>query len=195
MDNSSIASGTTGSRHDISLPDLGIREILRAATRSYHARVDAAFGSFGSATPDGYAHFLLSHARILPRAETLIVPGELLGSWTGRTAALQADIAALGLAMPAPVEFTLSVGQAVRWGALYVIEGSRLGGAMLSRNVPKGLPSAFLSAAHAPGGWQRIVEALERADRGPQWRAEAVAGACAMFDAYAAAAAPADLAR
>jgi heme oxygenase (biliverdin-IX-beta and delta-forming) len=161
---------------------------LRAATRADHDAVDAGFGHFALGTVDGYRDFLTAHARILPLAERLIQPQALVDGWTGRTRALLADLAALGGAVPDELDFALPEGQAARWGALYVMEGSRLGGAVLAKSVPDQLPAAYLGARHAPGGWRALLVKLDEADAGPAWRKQAVAGARALFGAYLAAA-------
>ena len=161
---------------------------LRAATRADHDAVDAEFGHFALNTPEGYRAFLTAHARILPLAERLIRPGALVAGWHGRTEALLADLAALGAGAPAELSFALPEGEAARWGALYVMEGSRLGGAVLARQVGEGLPAGYLGAKHAPGAWRALLERLDAADEGPEWQAQAVAGAKALFGAYQAAA-------
>jgi len=161
---------------------------LRAATRTDHEAVDGAFGRFALGTRDGYRDFLTAHARILPLAERLIRPDQLVESWSGRTEALMDDLHALGGAVPAELDFSLPEGEAARWGALYVIEGSRLGGAVLAKMVPADLPAAYLGARHPQGAWRALLERLDEADTGPAWRDEAERGAKAMFGAYLAAA-------
>lgn len=155
---------------------------LRAATRVDHEQVDAAYGRFALDTRDGYRDFLTAHARILPLAERLIDPGALVEAWQGRTEALRDDLAALGGENPPELGFTLPPGEAARWGALYVIEGSRLGGAVLARAVPEGLPAAYLNARHGPGAWRDLLARLDAAVG--EDRAEAERGAKAMFGAY-----------
>lgn len=162
---------------------------LRTATRIDHDAVDAAFGGFGLRERAAYGRFLRAHARILPMAERLIDPAALLPGWQGRTAALEADLAALEVALPPPVDWVVPVGDAARWGALYVVEGSRLGGAVLARMIATGQPSAYLSARHGAGGWRELLDRLDGAERGVGWRPHAVAGAKAMFSAYRRAAA------
>lgn len=162
---------------------------LRARTRADHEAVDAAFGGFGLDTPAGYGAFLTAHARILAVAERVLDPGALLPGWEGRTQALQSDLASLAIAWPAEIDLVLPAGEAARWGAIYVLEGSRLGGLYLSRAVPEPLPKAYLSAKHVSGGWKQFLDRLDQSDTGPAWRAEALAGARALFAAYISAAA------
>jgi heme oxygenase len=160
---------------------------LRAATAADHEAVDAAFGSLALDTREGYTAFLAAHARILPRAERQLRPGALLPGWVGRTGALHADLAALGAEPPKELDWQAPESPAGRWGAIYVIEGSRLGAAFLARSVPPELPSAYLNSKHAPGAWRASLARLDEALR-QGGVAEAVVGARAMFDAFEAAA-------
>jgi heme oxygenase len=161
---------------------------LRAATAPDHQSVDAAYGRFALGTREGYRSFLIAHARILPLAERLLRPAELVPGWTGRTSALLSDLDDLGAPPPAELAFEPQPGEAARWGAIYVVEGSRLGGAFLAKSVPLELPSAYLSARHVSGGWRKFLAALDTALTGPEQIAEAATGAHAMFGAYGAAA-------
>lgn len=164
-------------------PDNSAVAHLRAATRVDHEQVDGAYGRFALGTAEGYRDFLTAHARILPLAERLIDPAALVEGWQGRTQALRDDLAALGGdENPPELDFTLPPGEAARWGALYVIEGSRLGGAVLARSVPQGLPAAYLNARHGSGAWRDLLAKLDVAVG--ENRAEAERGAKAMFGAY-----------
>ena len=84
------------------------------------------------------------------------------------------------------IAIAFDVAGAGRWGALYVIEGSRLGGQLLARSVPTGLPVAYLSSRHRPGEWRALLAAIEArgSEGGEAWRAAAVAGAQATFALY-----------
>ncbi|MBY8822390.1 biliverdin-producing heme oxygenase [Sphingomonas colocasiae] len=159
---------------------------LREATRDEHDAVDRAFGSLGLESRTHYARFLRAHARILPAVERAADPATLLPGWRGRTADLAADLAALDIATPESLPFSGLPGAAARWGAIYVIEGSRLGGAMLARGVPVDLPKAYLSAVHGPGGWRRIQAMIDAAadGAGALWHADAIDAARATFSAY-----------
>ena len=169
---------------DGTVHDLPAAQLLRAATRADHEAVDAAFLRFPLDTNAGYRAFLTAHARVLPRAERLFDPAALLDHWQGRTEALRADLMAFGCALPQQSDFALPEGEAARWGALYVLEGSRLGGAFLERQIPTGLPTRFLGAHHAPGAWRTLLSRLNEADAGPAWREQAIEGARALFNAY-----------
>lgn len=164
--------------------EAGARDYLRAATRADHQVVDEAFGAFDLSSLAGYARFLRAQARVLPLAERLLRPDALIAGWHGRTGALLGDLCDLGLDRPTPCPLAVPRGEAARWGALYVLEGSRMGGAVLARSVPDGLPARFLNARHGPGDWARLIDALDAADTGMAWRAQAVDGARALFGAF-----------
>ena len=76
---------------------------------------------------------------------------------------------------------------AYRWGVSYVIEGSRLGGAVLYRRLANQLaphPLRYLRAdGVAPGPrWQHFLRALRAHVQGAPAIAEACRGACDAFD-------------
>ena len=78
-----------------------------------------------------------------------------------------------------------------QWGALYVVEGSRLGGGLLAKRVGAGLPVRYLSAIHEPGEWRAIRHAIDEVAEGRDaaWTAQMIAGAEATFALYEEAAA------
>lgn len=163
---------------------------LREATRACHDEVDALFGQFDLADAASYGAFLTAHAMALVPVEDWADIGHLVPGWAGRKVALYEDLSALGRTFPPfePVNWPRE--EAARWGAAYVLEGSRLGGAMLSRQVGAGLPHAYLSATHKQGGWQALLRAMEeKAHAGREaWQAAAIAGAERTFALYAQAA-------
>lgn len=165
--------------------DPGFVQRLRAASGLAHDRVDAAFGAFRLDDRDDYAAFLTAHARALPAVEAALAAHPDLPSWRERTSLLSGDLADLGRTMPALLPFAPD-GDAAAWGALYVTEGSRLGGTLLARSVAAGWPSRYLGARHLPGEWRALLAAIETraADAPPEWQAAAVAGAMACFALY-----------
>lgn len=157
---------------------------LRAETRPDHDRVDAAFGGFGLSDREGYTRFLLAQARVLPDLEAMLRPAELVPGWRGRSGALLADLASLGQEAPPSIAVPIPGGAAGRWGALYVLEGSRLGGAVLVKRVPPGVPTAFLASTHPQGAWRDLLARLDAASDGPAWELDAIRGAQATFAAF-----------
>lgn len=162
---------------------------LRAATAIDHDAVDAAFAGFDLADPRAYAAFLAAHARVLPGIEAALAGDPALPAFRPRTALLIDDLARLGVSPPGAIHPHVPPTSAGRFGMLYVIEGSRLGGGLLARRVAAGLPRAYLSAIHLPGEWRAFTHALDQAaadDRG--WIGDAIDGAKRAFALYAGAA-------
>lgn len=161
-----------------------VRQALREATMAGHQRVDDLFSRFSLDTPESYGAFLKAHARALAPLEAMARPD------ASRLPKLAADLAALGEPMPDALIMQMSDSDAFRWGALYALEGSRLGGSVLERRVATGLPRAYLSSVHEKGGWQAFQQSLDAAaeGEGDDWIGEAVQGAEAAFALFAAAA-------
>ena len=157
---------------------------LRAATAADHDRVDALFGGYDLADRESYARFLVAHARAVPAVETALAAFGRLPGGVARAPLLTEDLADLDVAPPSALAFALPDDAAAGWGALYVLEGSRLGGAMLARQVGAGLPGRYLGAGHGPGGWRAVLAGLEAAAEGSAWLERAVAAARATFALY-----------
>lgn len=165
--------------------------LLREATRADHEEVDDLFGTLGFADAQAYGRFLTAHARALLPIERWLhdAPADIPGR-ADRGAALRADMDALGIPVPQADAPDWPHDPATLWGVAYVLEGSRLGGAMLSRQVPEGLPHAYLGAVHAPGGWRNFLQAMETEANlaNSAWRERAVESARAAFATFARAA-------
>ncbi len=163
---------------------MSVVQRLRAHSAPSHDAVDAAFGAHDLADADAYRGFLIAHARALPAVEAVLDGRPDLPVWRERTSALAADLADLGAAMPAPLAFALPDQAGAAWGALYVMEGSRLGGVMLARGVPATLPSRYLAAKHLPGEWRGLLNAIEAHGDDAGWVDGLLAGADATFGLY-----------
>jgi heme oxygenase len=142
------------------------RDALRTATADAHERVDALFSRFDLSSGDGYRLFLTAQAAAhLPVEAALDAAGAalLMPDWPQRRRShlLEADLAELGAATPAPVDPPSLAGPEALIGALYVLEGSRLGGAVLKRGLAVGAPQRFLGAAQAPGSWRKLLAKLD----------------------------------
>lgn len=169
---------------------------LRAATAAAHAAVDRAYSGFDLSRPAGYRAFLdAQNACLAPLEDALTSAGaqRLLPDWRHRrrAALLAADLADLGAAArarPHPL-LDLELGEpAAVLGALYVLEGSRFGSAVLARRLPPAAPARFLGAAAEPDRWRVLVAAMDRHLGSEPALAAAVACARAVFAAFAAAA-------
>lgn len=139
---------------------------LRAATRELHASLDAAVGGDITLSRVSYARFLAASRHAVGAVEQGIA--HVLGPdfQAQRAAALDADLAALardGLVVDlAPGEPPhLSLGdEAEALGAAYVVEGSSLGGMVLTARV---------RAAHGPDAPVAYLS-LRGDDTGARWR-------------------------
>lgn len=178
-------------RADPAAPQPGdARFRLRDATAASHRRVDAAFSAFDLAQPAGYRDFLAAqHAALQPIEAALTTAGAagVLADWPARrrAALLVADLADLGVTPSRPLEPAFSVsGAAALLGAIYVLEGSRFGGAVLARRLAPGAPARFLGAAANAHAWRALVASLDLHLDGPRELQAAVSAARATFDVF-----------
>ena len=167
--------------------------MLRVATRAAHDRVDALYSGLNLADPADYRRFLSAQAAaFLPVEQALDAGGAaaLFPDWPLRRRAehLRADLAGLGLALPSPIARPLFDGQAQVAGAAYVLEGSRLGGAILARSVPANLPHSFLISPTGAGHWRDFLARLEQLLGSHVQREAAIDAAGRVFDCFARAA-------
>ncbi len=165
------------------------RFALRAATSDAHERLDARFSTFDLAHPVDYGAFLRAQAgAFFPMEDALDAAGaqSVVADWPERrrSAALRADLTALDLPEPAPVPVPLLASEAAILGALYVLEGSRLGGAMLVRRIPDTWPKTFLTPGN-PAAWRAFVTVLEERLSSRADIDEAAAAAASVFEAFA----------
>jgi heme oxygenase len=142
------------------------RAALRAATAAEHDRVDALFSRLDLARQGDYRLFLLAQAAAFLPVEAALEEAGAQGvvpDWAERRRGhlLARDLDALGAALPAPEPAPALAGAAEILGAAYVLEGSRLGGAMLRRGVAADAPQAFLAAPQAKGSWRKLLELLD----------------------------------
>lgn len=144
---------------------------LREATAAAHERVDAAFAGFDLTDRADYARFLMAHAEVVWPLEAAL-PGErIVDDWEARKRGdlLREDLAFL---RPAPAdrqpEALAARDAGLREedaegdipaiaGALYVLEGSRLGGRFIARSVPPAFPRAYLDAHQGADKWQQLL--------------------------------------
>lgn len=164
------------------------RSLLRAATASAHERVDHVFGAFDLSDRDDYRAFLIAQASPLLSAEAAIDafdPAALLPDWPERRRSdlIRADLADFGVQPPPPDPFGISC-ETAALGAIYVLEGSRLGGILLARNVPMDLPARFIRCAPAPKRWQGLIEVMDHHLVTPEQHKVAADAARAVFDLF-----------
>lgn len=159
---------------------------LRQVSRTVHERVDQAYSRFNLSDPTSYGAFLQAHAKVLPAVEQWLATQHDLPAWRGRTDLLQHDLQTLGHSLPTALDWHPPTGAGGALGALYVLEGSRLGGKMLSAQVGEGLPREYLSAAHEKGGWPAFLQMLRErlSTRDATYRAAVMDGVTATFDLF-----------
>jgi heme oxygenase len=186
--------------------------VLREATRALHDAVESAALPrrlmSGRVTLDDYRAFLQAH-RPITEAWASRCPAAVRRASgcdpESRLRALHADLAALAGApsegAPPPVaqaqdaaSFLWPDDAAEWWGALYVVEGSRLGGRVVARHLRERLgraaPPAFAyldgDAAGNAAAWPVTIRRLQAALPPPR-HAAAVRGALATFQRFHAA--------
>ena len=165
--------------------DQAARFALRDATSAWHDRVDAAFSSVVLTDRVGYGRFLQAQAAAhLPVEDALDVAGveAIVPDWRARrrAEAIRADLAALDLAVPVLEAPPVLPGAAAMLGAAYVLEGSRLGGAMLRRSVPDAFPRAFLSGGSS-AAWRDLISILDAVLGNGKEIDAAITAACDVF--------------
>lgn len=170
-------------------PAVSPRFALKAATAEAHEHLDNRFSRFDLADPTQYGAFLSAQAgAFFPVEDALEAAGvaDVIEDWPQRRRSdvLRSDLAALGLSDPAPVVSPALCSQADILGALYVLEGSRLGGAMLVRTVPDTLPKTFLTPGN-PAAWRAFVTVLDQRLSSQADLDAAAAAASAVFEAFA----------
>lgn len=176
------------------------RALLRNETSDLHAAVDRGFSLLLTAGLDGYRSFLrATAAAVLPLEHALATAGvaDLLADWPerARSAALLADLAAVGIDEPEIPALSGWRDEAGLFGALYVLEGSRLGARVLRQrlsaaDVPRlaGITQYLCHGEDRPL-WPRFLACLEASPAVRRAPAAAVAGARAAFVLFAQAAA------
>ena len=183
------------------LPSRGasLRQRLREATADQHAELDAAMGRLELRERAGYLQFLqMNAAALLPLEAALTHAGAsaILPDWMARkrAGAIASDINRLSGRLRTLQRPALA-GEEVL-GALYVLEGSRLGAKFLIRDVASSIDPAVLCATsylrHGEGQplWQSFLKTLERHGAALPDDTRVVAGARFAFEFFARATRP-----
>lgn len=164
------------------------RHALRTATAPHHARVDAIYSLARLDDPESYGRFLQAQAAAHIATEQALERGGITGivaDWPQRRRAdaVRADLEALGLKVP-PVSDDLQLdSEEAMLGALYVLEGSRLGGTLLKRSVSADLPTQFLGNVDS-SAWQALLAELDSRLDSTGKREAAIAAAQLVFDLF-----------
>jgi heme oxygenase len=177
-----VASASAGRASD------SARFRLRSATQASHERVDLLFSRADLGDRESYGRFLTAQAAAhvpIERALTLADAATLLADWPQRRRAslLIADLTALDLPVPPGAAVPEFNHPAAVLGAMYVLEGSRLGGSILSRRVPAHLPTRFLRGDE-PSLWREFIHVLDARLRDEEDLAIAATAATDVFAAF-----------
>lgn len=161
------------------------RHALRHATAEAHDRVDRLFAAYALDERESYGRFLAAHAAAFLPVEAALDEAGVhaeVADWPERrrAALILADLETLGIALPAPIAPPPLPDPAARLGAVYVLEGSRLGGTMLARDVPDALPKRYLSGERQ-ASWPVLTALLDRELAEPAALAAATEAALATF--------------
>lgn len=166
---------------------MSLRNLLRQATQDDHAVVDRIFAHFSLSDRAQYRAFLQAHARAVPAVEEALDAAgvaRLIPDWPERRRRhlLLEDLSAMHVAMPPSLARPHFASPEEVWGAAYVLEGSKLGGAMLAKAVPAGFPSAYLSPRGPKGAMKTFMDSLDHADIGDA--SKSVEAARTVFDLF-----------
>jgi heme oxygenase len=172
-----------------------IRQLLRTKTKADHAHVDSRFSALINRGPAAYGEFLrLSAAAIYPIEHALVV-GEIervLPDWHRRVrkAALSADLEELRIEAPALSPLPQLRGEPQLFGALYVLEGSRLGARVLIQrlqaapNPPPRSTMRYLRHGEGQSLWRTFLEKLESSAAVRRSPADVILGARLAFACF-----------
>ncbi|MEM7695905.1 MAG: biliverdin-producing heme oxygenase [Pseudomonadota bacterium] len=155
---------------------MSVRDELAAATAGVHQRVDAWCDGFALDTAAGCAGFLAYFANGFAPLEARLSADGAGALYPPFAARRRAHLLPSGETLPLP-PFR---GAAAVWGALYVMEGARLGNAALAHRHPALARHAYFWPDEK-GAWRRFLRALEAADRTLVDREGMVEGARAAF--------------
>lgn len=161
---------------------------LRKESRIEHEGVDQVFSRFNLQDPVDYGAFLSAHARVIPVLERGLKAQFEDANIGWREDALRQDMHALGQEMPPEMPWHSIQRDGHAMGVLYVLEGSKLGGRVLAKRVPEGMPSAYLSSVHEAGVWPLFLNTLRVAlsEGDEAYRADVLEGARQAFALFAA---------
>ncbi len=163
-----------------------VLDAVRAATLADHQRTEDNFASLLAGLPNTYASYLLVHAAAFPAVGRALAPMAEWTPWELRWIDLQADLKSLGLAPPVPLDIAPARTADEALGMIYVLEGSRMGGALILKSIPDDLPAAYLRGSLDVSPWKRLKDILAGAE--PDRADGVVAGARTAFGAFSTAA-------
>ena len=176
------------------------REYLKEHTRIAHQKVDLQFSRFELANPLGYRNFLEAHDAVLPHCERVLAlsgAAWLIPDWPSRlrTLALEQDLRVMGGHASAGMAPMVVLAPAAVFGMMYVLEGSRIGGAVLATRLCSNSgphcrdATRYLLHGKGIGLWPSFVAALNTAPQVLSDIDTVLASALRTFELFEAAAA------
>jgi len=171
---------------------ISVRHQLRRATADLHAALDGGFATLDLKNRKDYRQFLATQAAVWEPLEAWLTRydiGRVLPDWTHRrrSAALAADLAALGGVVDSRDIVMGAPSVPAMLGVAYVLEGSRLGARYLSRMIAESDDAAvrdnsrFLRHGAGLPLWPSFLETLEARVTDAAGAHEAVRGARQAF--------------
>jgi heme oxygenase len=172
-----------------------LRNYLRAATAQDHAQLDARLSALDWGSVPDYRYFLEASAAALLPVEAALVDANVIGilpDWERRSrrSAILRDLEYIGGCLP-PLAAQPRLGFEGVLGATYVLEGSRLGGAVLLERIAEAGDSTILCAtsylSHGSGQrfWPTFVDRLEKHAAQIESRTAVVVAARQTFKLFA----------
>lgn len=160
------------------------RSALRAAAEA-HARLDGLLSTFDLARRPDYVALLLTQAPAFLAGEAALDVASterVIKGWASRrrSAALLRDLAIRGLVASSAAPLPHFSTDAEVLGAAYVLEGSRLGGAMLVRAVGLGLPTACFAPGN-PADWRAFISLIDERLSSDVSLADAISATLVVF--------------
>lgn len=166
-------------------------EQLRSSTHHLHILIDSRFDITSISSPAAYAAFLLANWPLASIEAALESAGihRILRDWDQRRRrnALADDLGQYGILAPAigPLSIDSDDGALLGWS--YVLEGSRLGAAMILRTMPGGeivTGTQFLRHGAGQHLWQSYKATLSGIDRDPSGILKACSAAKLAFEYF-----------
>jgi heme oxygenase len=164
--------------------DGSLRARLRRETAGAHERVDALFGACDFGTERGYGAFLRAQAVAWETLRPLLDQGS-----RARADALLRDLDELGLDVPRPLA-DVQLPQEATIGHDYVLEGSRLGSAVLLRQLQAKSPaladraSAYLLESGDTASWKLLFTRLQKGGDACANEEDIIGDALFVFDLF-----------
>ena len=167
-------------------PPVGaVHRLLRTATREDHASIDRILLRFDLNRVEDYRIFLTIQLTALSALQAEWRP-EDVADFSRMLDCLRADLSALGwTAVTTPASGSAPASAPRGLGIAYVVRSSRLGAAVLRRDIVGELPTSYLDFAPTLG-WAKFLAELESIAEIPTAKQEAARAARNTFSAFAA---------